>query len=80
MQRQIGFSQSEVAISLILSTGNLMQFAWVTTLDPLFPVLNVTSRMFDISVADDVREASKALARAKNFCRKQVGQLLQCRE
>ena len=79
-QSQIGLSPSEVAIPLILSTGNLMQFAWVTTLDPLFPVLNVTSRMFDISVADDVREASKALARAKIFCRKQAGLLRRCRE
>jgi hypothetical protein len=71
-QIQIGLLPSEVAIPLILSTGNMMQFAWATTLDPLFPVLNVTSRMFDISVADDIREASRALAKAKMFCREQA--------
>ena len=77
-QRSLGLQPTEVAVPIILSTGNLMQFAWATTLDPFFPVLSVTSRVLDISDHSDLGEASKALARTKLFCREQANRLDTC--
>ena len=77
---QFGLKPTQAAVPLLLSTGNLLQFAWATTLDPLFPLLNVTSRVFDISFLSDLLEASKALARAKMFCRELAGHVKQCGE
>ena len=77
-QRQIGLDAKEVAVPLILSTGNLMQFAWATTLDPFFPILTVTSRVLDLSDPLQLREASEALARTKMFCREQATRLKKC--
>jgi hypothetical protein len=74
-QRSLGLASSEVAVPLVLSSGNLLQFAWTTTLEDFFPVLNVTSRVFDVSVPDDLTEAFIALAKAKVFCVKQAGLL-----
>jgi hypothetical protein len=70
LQRQVGLKPEEVAVPLVLSTGNLMQFAWATTLNlnQLFPVLHVTSRVLDVSFPPNLCKASKALARAM-LCR-----------
>ena len=67
-QKKLGLGSTEAAVPIILSTGNLMQFASATTPDPFFPVLSVTSRVLDVSDYSNMREASEALARTKLFC------------
>ena len=64
----LGLDWSKCAVPLVLTNGNLYQFAWVTLLEPSFPVLNVTTGVLDASVPYTRKEIAENLVRIKLFC------------
>lgn len=64
----LGLKWSKCAIPLVLTTGNLYQFAWVTLLKPLFPVLHVTSGVLDASIPYARKQIAENLLRVKEYC------------
>ena len=65
---ELGFKSSECAIPLVLTNGNLYQFAWVTVLEPSFPVLHVTTCVLDASVHETRQQIAHQLACVKMYC------------
>lgn len=64
----LGLKWYQCAVPLVLTNGNLYQFAWVTLLEPSFPVLNVTTGVLDASVPYTGNQIAENLARIKMFC------------
>ena len=64
----LGLKSSECAVPLVMTNGNLYQFAWVTLLEPSFPVLHITSGILDASVPDTSRQIAIQLLRIRSFC------------
>jgi len=64
----LGLKSDECAIPLVLTNGNLYQFAWVTVLEPSFPVLHVTTGVLDASVHETRQQIAYQLVRVKMFC------------
>ena len=65
---KFGLKWDEASVPLVLTNGNLYQFAWVTLLEPSFPVLHVTSGVLDASVDATRRVIAENLVRIKLFC------------
>lgn len=51
-----------------MTNGNLYQFAWVTVLEPSFPVLHVTTGVLAASVHETRKQLAHQLACVKTFC------------
>jgi hypothetical protein len=64
----LGLKPSECAVPLVLTNGNLYQFAWVTILEPSFPVLHVTTGVLDASVQETRQQIAHQLVCIKLFC------------
>lgn len=63
-----GLPIEECAVPLVLTNGNLYQFAWATLIEPSFPVLHVTTGVLDASLEENKTQIAKNLARVKIFC------------
>lgn len=75
---RLGIEWSECAIPLALTNGNLYQFAWVTLLEPSFPVLHVTTGVLDASVLSARELIGKHLVHIKEFCTSREKRIRRC--
>ncbi|KAJ3274291.1 hypothetical protein HDV01_003135 [Terramyces sp. JEL0728] len=72
---RMGLRYQDCAVPLVLTNGNLYQFAWVTLLEPSFPVSHVSTGVYDASIPENRNIIAQQLAIVKAFCSRTEGLL-----
>lgn len=75
---RLGLKWSECALPLVLTNGNLYQFAWMTLLEQSLPVLHVTTGVLDASVSSTRELIAKNLVYIRVFCSRQKQRIQRC--